>query len=112
MVERVLENLVENALRHTPERGRVTVRLLPDGRLLHVEIEDTGCGIAPEELPRVFERFYRAGTSASGPGSGGLGLAITRRILDLHGCPIEVRSTPGRGTTFAFGLPLAPRPDP
>jgi two-component system OmpR family sensor kinase len=110
MVERVLENLVENALRHTPERGRVTVRLLPDGRLLHVEIEDTGCGIAPEELPRVFERFYRAGTSASGPGSGGLGLAITRRILDLHGCPIEVRSTPGRGTTFAFGLPLAPRP--
>jgi two-component system OmpR family sensor kinase len=110
MVERVLENLVENALRHTPERGCVTVRLVPDDRLLHVEVEDTGCGIAPEELPRVFERFYRAGPSEPGAGGGGLGLAISKRILELHGRPIEARSTPGRGTTFAFGLPVVTRP--
>lgn len=110
MVERVLENLIENALRHTPEGGRVTVRLAPDGHLLHVEIEDTGCGIPPEQVPRIFERFYRAGTSGSGPGGGGLGLAIARRILELHGCPIEARSTPGQGTTFAFGLPVVPLP--
>jgi signal transduction histidine kinase len=110
MVERVLENLIENALRHTPERGRVTVRVVPDGHLLHVEVEDTGCGIAPEQVPRIFERFYRAGTSGSLTGGGGLGLAITRRILELHGCPIEARSTPGQGTTFAFGLPVVPLP--
>jgi signal transduction histidine kinase len=110
MVERVLENLVENALRYTPDRGRVTVRLMPNGSLLHVEVEDTGCGIAPGDLTRVFERFYRAG--ASGPGGSGLGLAIARRILDLHGCPIEARSRPGQGTTFAFGLPVAAAPLP
>jgi signal transduction histidine kinase len=106
MMERVLENLVENALRHTPAEGRVTVRLIPDDRLLHVEVEDTGCGIAAEDLPRIFERFYRVGTDRSTTEGSGLGLAISKRILELHGCPIEARSTPGQGTTFAFGLPV------
>ncbi len=109
MVERVLENLIENALRHTPEKGRVSVRIVPDGYLLHVEVEDTGCGIAPDDLPRVFDRFYRAGTSGSSAGGSGLGLAISKRILELHGCPIEARSTLGQGTTFAFGLPVVTR---
>jgi signal transduction histidine kinase len=107
MMERVLENLVENALRHTPESGRVSVRLVPEGRLLHVEVEDTGCGIAPDELPRIFERFYRVASGASDTGGSGLGLAISKRMLDLHECPLEARSTLGQGTTFAFGLPVA-----
>jgi signal transduction histidine kinase len=106
MVERVLENLLENALRHTPERGRVTVRTIPDGHLLHIEIEDTGSGIAAADLPRIFDRFYRASSEGSSLGGSGLGLAISKRILELHGCPIEARSTPGQGTTFAFGLPV------
>jgi len=110
MCERVLENLLDNALRHTPERGRVTVRTIPDGHHLHIEIEDTGSGIAPADLPRIFDRFYRAGTEGSMAGGSGLGLAISKRILELHGCPIEARSTLGRGTTFAFGLPVVPMP--
>jgi len=110
MVERVLENLLENALRYTPERGRVTVRTIPDGPNLHIEIEDTGSGIAPADLPRIFDRFYRAGADGSMAGGSGLGLAISKRILELHGCPIEARSTLGRGTTFAFGLPVVPMP--
>jgi two-component system OmpR family sensor kinase len=107
MMERVLENLIENALRHTPENGRVTVRLGVDGSLVQVEVEDTGCGIAPDDLPRIFERFYRAGANGSDAGGSGLGLAISKRILELHACTIEARSTLGRGTTFAFGLPAA-----
>ena len=107
MIERVLENLIENALRHTPESGRVTVRLGATDRLLRVEVEDTGCGIAPDDLPRIFDRFYRATSNGSGPGGSGLGLAISKRILELHECPIEARSTPGQGSTFVFGLPLA-----
>lgn len=86
----------------------MSVRLVPDGHLLHVEVEDTGCGIAPEHLPRIFERFYRAGTSQSGTEGVGLGLAISKRILELHGCPIEARSARGQGTTLSFGLPVVP----
>jgi signal transduction histidine kinase len=106
MMQRVLENVIENALRHTPENGRVTVRLGIDGPLVQVQVEDTGAGIAPEDLPHIFERFYR-GASSGADGGSGLGLAISKRILELHDCPIEARSSPGRGTTFAFGLPAA-----
>ncbi|MCG6920418.1 MAG: HAMP domain-containing histidine kinase [Acidobacteria bacterium] len=106
MMERVLENLVENALRHTPAQGRVTVRLISDGQRLHVEVEDTGCGIPAEVLPRIFERFYKVRADGSTTPGSGLGLAISKRILELHGCPIEARSTPGQGTIFAFGLPV------
>jgi signal transduction histidine kinase len=110
MMERVLENLIENALRHTPENGRVTVRLDAEGSLVQVEVEDTGCGIAPEELPRIFDRFYRVGPNGSDASGSGLGLAITRRILELHERPIEARSAPGQGTTFTFGLRAAGPP--
>jgi two-component system OmpR family sensor kinase len=110
MVERVLENLLENALRHTPSRGLVTVRAVPEGSLLHIEVEDTGSGISPADLPRIFDRFYRASGDGLGVSGSGLGLAISKRILELHGCPIEARSAPGRGTTFAFGLPVVALP--
>jgi signal transduction histidine kinase len=105
MMQRVLENLIENALRHTPENGRVTVRLGIEGPLVHVEVEDTGCGIGSEDLPHIFERFYRAASNGADGGSG-LGLAISKRILELHDCPLEARSTVGKGTTLAFGLPV------
>lgn len=99
LVERVVENLVENALRFTPAGGRVTVRLSG----LKLEVRDTGCGIPLNEIPQIFDRFYRTETGRQSGGTG-LGLAIAKRILDLHGSRIEVDSQPGRGSAFAFEL--------
>ena len=102
LVERVLENLIENALRHTPAGGRVTLRVAAAGDEVEASVSDTGRGIPPEALPRIFERFYRAG---DGPAEGmGLGLAIVERILALHDRTIDVESKPGEGTRFAFRL--------
>ncbi len=107
MVERVLENLVENALRHTPEGGRVTLELgLEQGRAT-VAVSDTGVGIPADEIDKVFDRFYRANRTGSRHHAG-LGLAIARLMVQLHGGHLRVRSTPGHGTTFSFDLPLAP----
>lgn len=110
LVERAMENLIDNALRHTPGGGRVTVALLP-GERARVRIADTGEGIAPDELPHIFDRYYRAPRSSEQePSSGaGLGLAITRRIVELHGGTIEAQSAKSDGATFTFSLPLAPR---
>lgn len=109
LVERVLENLIENALRHTPDGGRVEVRLDLLGERIRVQVRDTGCGIAQGELPRIFERSYQVDKSRSaGAETSGLGLTIVKRILDLHDSPIEVRSMVNQGTTFEFGLPVAP----
>ena len=106
LIERVLENLIDNALRYTPAQGEVAISLNPSGSAVAVEVKDTGRGIASDELPHVFDRFYR---SKSGPdvpdGGSGLGLAISKKILDLHGSRIEVRSALGKGTTFSFELP-------
>ncbi|HSF16302.1 MAG TPA: HAMP domain-containing sensor histidine kinase [Vicinamibacteria bacterium] len=105
LVERVFENLIENAIWHTPERGRVTVTAAPDSGGVRVEVRDTGCGIPESELPRVFDRFYRGEDTASDQPGAGLGLSITRRILELHGSSIEVQSSPGDGAVFTFSLP-------
>lgn len=111
MVERVLENLVENALRHTPEGGRVTLELgLAQGRAT-VAVSDTGVGIPADELDKVFDRFYRADRTGARHHAG-LGLAISRLMVQLHGGQLRVRSAPGHGTTFSFDLPLAPPPAP
>ncbi len=76
-----------------------------------LEVADNGRGIAPEELPHVFDRFYRSKADAPGrPGGAGLGLAITRQILELHGSGIRVDSELGRGSTFTFDLPAERRP--
>lgn len=106
LVERLLDNLIGNALRHTPAGGVVTLRARAGDGPLAVELADSGEGIAPEQLPHVFTRFYRA-TAAGTPGAG-LGLAICRRIVELHGGQIQAASEPGRGTCFSFSLPLAP----
>lgn len=105
MIERVLHNLLENALRYTPPTGKIDVLLVPQERDVAVQVSDTGCGIPAEDLPRVFERFFQADKSRNtNPGSSGLGLAIAKRILELHGSDIEVQSSVNNGTSFAFRL--------
>ncbi|MBT8145940.1 MAG: HAMP domain-containing histidine kinase [Gammaproteobacteria bacterium] len=108
LVQRVLENLLRNAIRHTPEGGTVTIRLEPRPDCVGVSVEDTGCGIADKDLDRVFDRFYRSEREESRvDDSAGLGLAIVQKILDLHGSRISVSSQLNIGTTFAFNLPSA-----
>ncbi len=106
LVQRVLENLLRNALKYTPEGGEVRVTLEPRDESVAVAVADTGCGIAEADLERIFDRFYRSENAPETDGdSAGLGLAIVRRILDLHGSRITVRSKPDEGTRFEFRLP-------
>lgn len=106
LMQRVLENLIENAIRHTPEGGRVTLSLAASGDSIAVRVSDTGRGIPRRELASVFDRFYRSKVNREGDGRhAGLGLAIVKRILELHGSSISVESVEGRGTTFFFNVP-------
>jgi len=105
----LLINLVDNALNYTPAGGRVTVCLARDADMALLAVTDTGSGIGPEHLPRLFERFYRADTArARGAGGAGLGLAIADWIARAHGGQIAVVSAVGSGATFSVRLPLAP----
>ncbi len=107
LIERVLENLIENALRYTPIGGRVCLSLVHDAGRIVARISDTGRGISREELPHIFERFYRVEKARGDASAGaGLGLAIVKRILQLHDSAIEVESEPGVGTSFRFALPV------
>ncbi len=101
MIERVLTNLLDNAIRHTPEGGEIAVRLAHDGDGVQVEVSDTGPGIPPE-LQSVI--FTRPAFASSGERGGGLGLMIVRRILELHGSDIRLVPRDGRGAVFEFGL--------
>ena len=110
-VEKIVGNLVSNALKHTPEGGTVTVRLAVEGgappeTVLHVT--DTGPGVPPDRQDEIFERFVRAGDGASGEDGTGLGLALAREYAELHDGTIEVASTLGEGSTFTVRLPLPP----
>jgi signal transduction histidine kinase len=112
LIERVLENLMENAVRYTPPGGTVSVHLRSRGQAVDVAVSDTGAGIPAGELPYIFDRYYRADRGRKDrTGHAGLGLAIVRKILDLHGAGISVVSEVNKGTTFTFSLPIhAPRP--
>jgi len=113
LIGRVLANLVSNALRHTPPGGLVQVQAARDHEQVRVEIQDSGEGIDPNDLPHVFERFYRGEKSRSrATGGTGLGLAIARGIVESHGGQIGVESDPGRGTCFFFVLPAQPAGSP
>jgi two-component system OmpR family sensor kinase len=102
----VLLNLVSNAIRFTPEGGRVTVTADVEGEELVVRVEDTGIGISPENLPYIYDRFYRVAQDRNrDTGGTGLGLAITRQAVLRHGGTIDVKSTPGEGTTFEVRFP-------
>jgi signal transduction histidine kinase len=111
LIERVLQNLVDNALRHTPRGGAVTLAIEHgEPNALRVAVKDTGTGIAREHLPHIFERYWRADDTPALPNHGasaGLGLAIVKRILDLHCSAVEVHSDPRHGTRFEFSLPRA-----
>jgi hypothetical protein len=106
LIERVFENLIENALRHTPAGGRVAIIPQLSRESVAVQVQDTGHGIAADDLPHIFDRFYQVSKHCSNPTDGaGLGLAIAKRILELHGSAIEVDSRVNGGTTFTFRLP-------
>ena len=109
LIERVLTNLIENALRFTPAGGAVRAILDREPRAVRVTVADTGTGILPEDLPHIFERFYRADKSRDkATGGAGLGLAIARQIVELHGSSLEVQSRPGEGARFSFLLTAIP----
>ncbi len=104
----VLGNLISNALRYTPSGGRITLTAAARDTSVMLQVADSGVGIAPDDLPYVFERFYRADASRHGnDGSSGLGLAIAKSLVEAHGGTIAVASTPGQGTTFTISLPVA-----
>jgi signal transduction histidine kinase len=109
----VLTNLIENALRFTPAGGKVRVSASGEEEGVRVAVADTGSGIPPEDLPRIFERFFHAdpdgGRSAGGAG---LGLTIARQIVELHGSRLEVESRLEEGSRFHFLLRRALAPDP
>jgi signal transduction histidine kinase len=109
----LFDNLINNALRHTPPGGNVILRALPESGAIRFEVHDSGPGIAAEHLDRIFERFYRVpGTTGGGAG---LGLSIAKEIVQAHHGKIGVTSEPGQGSTFWFTLPVvgpAPGPTP
>jgi signal transduction histidine kinase len=107
MIERVITNLVENALRYAPPGSTISVLLtVGDGQML-ISVQDTGPGIPADELPHIFERYFHGKQEKTGAsGKTGLGLAIARQIMELHGGTLTVESVPGRGACFTCGLPL------
>jgi two-component system OmpR family sensor kinase len=108
MIERVLDNLIDNALRHTQSGGTVKLSLSRHPGCVELRVTDTGCGIAQADMHRIFDRFYRSERTGTDKANGaGLGLAIAKRILDLHGSVINVQSELNVGTTFSFSLPAA-----
>ncbi|NOX76691.1 MAG: HAMP domain-containing protein [Gammaproteobacteria bacterium] len=111
LIQRVLDNLIENALRYTPAGGCITLSLNSDSDHIMVKVADTGQGIPVEEIPHIFDRFYRLQKSRAQNKTGneqhaGLGLAIVKRIIDLHGGAIRAQSRPDHGAEFSFALPI------
>ena len=108
-IVQVMQNLLSNALAHTPAGGRIHAGGRRQGESYAVRIQDTGSGIPEAELPHVFERLYRADAARAGGGSG-LGLSISRSIIEAHGGEISLSSPPGEGTAVTFSLPLVGAP--
>ncbi|MGQ0571800.1 MAG: ATP-binding protein [Armatimonadota bacterium] len=105
-LEQVLTNLLDNAIKFTPDGGHIAVGWRSSNGEVEVTVADSGPGISPADLPHVFERFYKADRARPAvPGGSGLGLAITKHIVEAHGGRIRVASSPGAGTTFTFTLP-------
>lgn len=109
LIEQVLVNLVDNAIKYTPEGGGVEIRAEQQERRITVLVSDTGIGIMSQDLPRLFERFYRVDKARSRQSGGtGLGLSIVKHIIETHGGQVNVESEYGRGSTFSFFLPVRP----
>ena len=109
-MQRVLYNLVQNAVRYTPPDGTITIRAVDAGSAVQISVIDSGEGIEEQEIPRIFERFYRGANKARSrdDGGSGLGLTIAKGIVELHGGQIWANSKPGQGAAFTFALPKAP----
>src|SRR5690606_29900603 len=106
-IEQVMTNLIDNALRHTPEGGKVFVKAEQQNDFAKISVNDTGSGIPAEDMAFVFERFYKADKARTrGKGGTGLGLAIASNIVKAHDGIIDVESEHGKGTSFFFLLPL------
>jgi signal transduction histidine kinase len=103
-LEQIVSNLLTNAVRHTPPGGLVAAAVTADAHAVRVEVRDTGEGILPEDLPHVFERFYR-GRQGDAPSGAGLGLALTKELAEAMGGSVEAASTPGEGSCFTVRLP-------
>jgi signal transduction histidine kinase len=107
-ITQVFDNLLQNAIKFSPEGGTITIRLRPLKAKVRVDIQDTGIGIPEDKIDRIFDRFFQVdGSMTRRYGGAGLGLAICRQIIDAHGGQISVHSTEDQGSTFTFTLPLA-----
>ena len=104
LLKQVLLNLLSNAVKFTPEGGRIDVRVAQANGTAEISVTDTGIGIAPEDHDAVFEEFRQVGTADKKAEGTGLGLALCRKFVELHGGRIWVKSQPGAGTTFTFSL--------
>ena len=107
-MERVLQNLVSNAIKYTPESGRVAFRVHATDQSLEISVEDSGVGISEQELPHVFDKFFRSSDPRVQEQKGtGLGLALVQEVVRLHGGRVTVESEIDKGSTFQIVLPLA-----
>ncbi|MBT1705639.1 sensor histidine kinase [Chryseosolibacter indicus] len=107
LTERVFQNLLDNAFKFTPDYGNITIRLIQSATTVRIEVADTGIGIALEDQSYIFERYKQLDKNQTMKKGMGIGLAIVKKILELHQCVIEVSSEPGNGTVFLFVLPIA-----
>jgi signal transduction histidine kinase len=107
-IKQVLLNLLSNAIKFTPDGGRIDVRALRREGMIEVSVTDTGVGIAPEDQDAIFEEFRQVGTAAKKVEGTGLGLALSRKFIELHGGRIRVQSQLGVGSTFTFTIPVKP----
>jgi signal transduction histidine kinase len=105
-IKQVLLNLLSNAIKFTPEGGRIDVRGKHGDGAVEISVTDTGVGIAPEDQEAIFEEFRQVGSTAKKIEGTGLGLALSRRFVELHGGRIRVTSDVGRGSTFTFTIPV------
>jgi two-component system phosphate regulon sensor histidine kinase PhoR len=105
LLEQAVINLVENALKYSGQNARVQIRAAVDDKTVTLTVSDNGPGIAPEHLPRLFERFYRVDKSRTQSGGTGLGLAIVKHIMEAHGGRVDVTSQLGKGSSFTLYLP-------
>lgn len=108
LLMRLLLNLLDNAVKYTENGGKIDFTLHKEKGSVICSVKDTGCGIAPEELPKIWRRFYQAESSHRNSSGAGLGLSMVQWIANLHGGTITAESTPGEGSTFTFTLPLKP----
>jgi len=107
-ITQALLNLVDNAIKYTPINGSVSINASLQGKFVRIDVKDTGIGIPKKDIPRIFERFYRVDKARSRElGGTGLGLSIAKHLIQSHGGDIQVISSPSKGSTFTFTVPIA-----